>query len=196
MGRSSDTKARLLQTVTDLVWKHSYGAVTVDAICESAAVQKGSFYHFFDSKTELAMTAFDELWVNFKAQLDQVFAPTTPPLERIRNYFQFHYETQLRLKEKYGRVLGCPFGCMGGELVMQNEAVSARVREILAYSPKCLETALLDAQTANLVKMDDIHARAASLFSFLEGTLLQARIFNDIELLRRMPEQAMRLIAQ
>ena len=79
---------------------------------------------------------------------------------------------------------------------MQNEAVSARVREILAYSPKCLETALLDAQTANLVKMDDIHARAASLFSFLEGTLLQARIFNDIELLRRMPEQAMRLIAQ
>ena len=55
MGRVSDAKQRLLQATIDLIWQNSYGAVTVDNICERAGVKKGSFYYFFPSKTDLVV---------------------------------------------------------------------------------------------------------------------------------------------
>jgi len=57
MGRVSDARQRLLDATIDLIWQNSYGAVTVDDICERAGVKKGSFYYFFPSKTDLVVAA-------------------------------------------------------------------------------------------------------------------------------------------
>ncbi len=62
MGRVSDAKERLMEAVRELVWTGSYGSTTIDQICEKAGVKKGSFYYFFDSKADLAVTAIDEHW--------------------------------------------------------------------------------------------------------------------------------------
>ena len=64
MGRTSDAKERLLDAALDLIWERSYGDVTIDAICEKAGVKKGSFYYFFDSKSELAAAALQSDWEN------------------------------------------------------------------------------------------------------------------------------------
>ena len=50
MGRTSNAKERLLQVAFDLIWQQSYGAVSVDDICQRAKVKKGSFYYFFPLK--------------------------------------------------------------------------------------------------------------------------------------------------
>ncbi|MDP9291545.1 MAG: TetR/AcrR family transcriptional regulator, partial [Verrucomicrobiota bacterium] len=62
MPRKSDARARLLDAALSLVWENSYGATSVDAICERAGVRKGSFYYFFRSKSELAVAALDADW--------------------------------------------------------------------------------------------------------------------------------------
>ena len=41
MGRVSDAKDRLLDAAITLVWRHSYGAVSVEDICNEAGVKKG-----------------------------------------------------------------------------------------------------------------------------------------------------------
>jgi TetR/AcrR family transcriptional repressor of nem operon len=51
MGRTSDAKERLIEAMIELIWTGSYGSTSVDQICERAGVKKGSFYHFFESKT-------------------------------------------------------------------------------------------------------------------------------------------------
>src|SRR5436190_2437270 len=109
MGRVSDAKQRLLDATIDLIWQHSYGAVTVDNICERAGVKKGSFYYFFPSKTDLVVAALDSHWQSLKPTLDATFAAEVPPLDRFHNYFELMYLRQAALQEKYGRVLGCPF---------------------------------------------------------------------------------------
>lgn len=44
MGRSpTKTKTRLLETANELIWKSSYGSVSVDDICTASGVNKGSF---------------------------------------------------------------------------------------------------------------------------------------------------------
>src|SRR3984885_481841 len=80
MGRTSDAKERLLDAALELIWERSYGVVTIDAICEKAQVKKGSFYYFFDSKSELAVAALDYNWFSYgKQKWDEIFSPSIPP---------------------------------------------------------------------------------------------------------------------
>src|SRR6266853_1287006 len=86
MGRVSDAKERLMEAVLELIWTGSFGTTTIDHICEKAGVKKGSFYYFFDSKGDLAVTAIDSDWPRHRAELDSIFSATVPPLERLRKY--------------------------------------------------------------------------------------------------------------
>ena len=89
MGRVSDAKERLMEAVLELIWSGSYGSTTIDHICERAGVKKGSFYYFFDSKSELAVEAFEACWQNKRAEMDSIFSPAVPPLERLQKYYDF-----------------------------------------------------------------------------------------------------------
>ena len=84
MGRVSNAKEQLMRAVAELIWTGSYGSTTVDHICEKADVRKGSFYHFFDSKAELAKAAIEAEWEKEREQWDRMFSPSVPPLERFR----------------------------------------------------------------------------------------------------------------
>jgi len=48
MGRTSNTKERLLQAGRDLIWKRSHGAVTIDAICAKAREVLSQYYGYFE----------------------------------------------------------------------------------------------------------------------------------------------------
>src|SRR5260370_14722598 len=109
MGRTSNAKERLLQVASDVIWRQSYGAVSVDDICERAKVKKGSFYYFFPSKSDLAVAAYEEHWRLKQPKYDQVFSPLVPPLERIENYCQMVYENQKEKQQKTRRVGAVPF---------------------------------------------------------------------------------------
>ena len=73
-------KERLTEAAMDLIWANSYGATSVDAICERAGAKKGSFYYFFKSKSELAAAALEGDWKKRKADMDTIFSATVPPL--------------------------------------------------------------------------------------------------------------------
>src|SRR3954463_11168767 len=87
MGRVSDAKDRLLEAAITLVWRNSYGAVSVEDICNEAGVKKGSFYYFFPGKNELVAAAFRHYWAGVRPELARVFPPGAPPIERLRTFF-------------------------------------------------------------------------------------------------------------
>src|SRR3974390_72097 len=108
MGRVSDAKKRLMDAILELLWTGSYGSTTIDHICDKAGVKKGSFYYFFDSKSDLALAALDEEWEHHRSVLDSIFSPTVPPLERLKKYNDYGYKLQAEIQAKCGCVLGCP----------------------------------------------------------------------------------------
>src|SRR3954468_12793556 len=87
MGRVSDAKDRLLDAAVNLVWRNSFGAVSVDDICKEAGVKKGSFYHFFPGKNELVAAAFRHLWAKTRPEYDRIFSPSVPSIQRLRGFF-------------------------------------------------------------------------------------------------------------
>jgi TetR/AcrR family transcriptional regulator, transcriptional repressor for nem operon len=186
MGRCSDAKQRLMEAVLDLIWMGSYGATTIDQICERAGVKKGSFYYFFESKCDLAVAALD---ADFKAKrpvFDEMFSPSLAPLERFRRYCEWGYQHQVELKAQCGRVLGCPLFTLGSEVCNQEEKMRAKVEEMMDTHDRYMETAVRDAHAAGLFQTEDLPSKIRMLRAYIEGLLTQARIRNDVNVLKEM----------
>jgi TetR/AcrR family transcriptional repressor of nem operon len=184
MPRVSDMKERLTDAAMDLIWENSYGATSVDAICERAGAKKGSFYYFFKSKSELAAAALEADWNKKRAEMDAMFSATVPPLERFERYFDFVHARLAELQKKCGSILGCPLLSVGSEVSTQDQVVRDTVDRILDRKIKYFESAIRDAHAEGLINAPDPEAKAKALFACYHGTLAQARIQNDLELIR------------
>ncbi len=183
MGRVSDAKERLMEAVRELIWSGSYGSTTIDDICEKAGVKKGSFYYFFDSKADLAVAAIDEEWQSRRPDLDSLFSPTIPPLQRLRNYCDFGYRFQSEIRAKYGCVLGCPLFSVGAEVSTEEDRLQKKIQEILEYKRKYFESAIRDAHAAGQIHAPDAVAKSRAMFAYYQGLLTQARIEDNVEIL-------------
>src|ERR1700752_4980295 len=54
---TSNTKTQILNESLNAIFPKGYTATTVDDICQAAGVTKGSFFHHFKSKQDLAVEA-------------------------------------------------------------------------------------------------------------------------------------------
>jgi TetR/AcrR family transcriptional repressor of nem operon len=183
-------KERLTDAAMDLIWHNSYATTSVDAICERAGAKKGSFYYFFKSKSELAAAALEADWQKKRAQMDAMFSPTIPPLERFGRYFDFVHDRLAELQKECGNILGCPLLSVGSEVSTQDQVVRETVDRILDRKIRYFVSAIRDAHAQGLINAPDPEAKARALFACYQGTLAQARIQNDIELLREFKHVA------
>ena len=189
MGRTSNANLRLMDAALSLMWEESYGAVSVDDICRRADVRKGSFYYFFVSKSDLAVKALDRMWSRYKQSLDAVFSAAESPISRIRNCCSDTYEGQQELKEKYGRVLGCPMCTLGSEICSLDMAIRDKVRELLDLKLQYWASAIADAQREGTIGPGDPLKKARCAMAFMEGMVASARVNDDIELLSDLADR-------
>jgi TetR/AcrR family transcriptional repressor of nem operon len=188
-------KERLTEAAMDLMWRNGYGAASVDAICEQAGAKKGSFYYFFKSKSELAAAALEADWKKKRAEMDSIFSPTVAPLERLDRYFDFVCENLSQVRERCGgAILGCPYVSLGGEVSTQDEIVRKKIDEIMDRKLNYFVSAVRDAAAQGVIETSNPAAKARALFSSYQGTVAQARIQNDIELLRDFKNVAKELL--
>lgn len=187
-------KERLTDAATDLIWENSYGATSVDAICERAGAKKGSFYYFFKSKSELTAAALEADWNKKRASMDAIFSATVPPLERIERYLDFVYENLAERQKTCGSILGCPMLSVGTEVSTQDQVVRDTVDRILDRKMKYFVSAIRDAHAQGLIVAPDPEAKAKALFACYHGTLAHARIKNDLESVRTFKHVALDIL--
>lgn len=187
MGRTSDADDRLKDAALALMWEESYGAVTIDDICKRADVKKGSFYYFFESKAHLAVAALEKMWVDdWKPMMDERFSPSRAPLDRFRIHLESFYKNQCEMKANSGKVLGCPVCSVGSEISTQEVDVSAKIRDILSRKRRYYESAIRDAIAEGSIEPCDPTQMAMSLMALMEGSVSQARIMNDTDVLKNL----------
>jgi len=186
VGQTTDTKQRLIDTAHELIWKSSYGSVSVDDICKAADVKKGSFYHFFPSKVDLAIAAMEESHKNMRGAYDTIFSPETPPLERFAKLADFMYQAQKDAATKYGRVCGCPCASLGSEMAGLEKGIQAKFEDIAHRQERYFENALRDMMAEGLLPQSvDVKIKAQEIYAYLMGQLMLARIQNNLETLKR-----------
>jgi len=194
MGRTSDARERLLQAALDLIWTHSFSSVGVEQICEQAGVRKGSFYHFFPSKTDLALATYNDHWTSIQPQFDAIFSPLVRPLDRIDRWCEALYQHQKALFDRLGCVCGCPYVNVGTELGTQDARIRRLIQQIFDRAQCYLESAVRDLGLAGIKAEEDIRATARAIHSCELGVLVRAKVANDPEILRELVPAVHRLL--
>ncbi|MDE2142773.1 MAG: TetR/AcrR family transcriptional regulator [Elusimicrobia bacterium] len=194
MEHEGRSRSRLLETAAELIARSSYGTVSVDDICKRAGVHKGSFYHFFPSKSDLAVAALEDHWERARPEKDRVFSPQVPPLDRIAGWCELMRRNQTRRKESMGMVLGCPYTSLGSELSTTDEKIRRKCREIAERTCSYVESAVRDAQRDGLIPAGDAALKARELYTFAVGALQQAKIDDDIRILNDLKPAMFRLL--
>lgn len=188
---TKSTRDKILEAAIELLWQQSYGSVSVDAICQKAHIQKGSFYHYFPSKVDVVIEAFEKLWQDKRPLYDDVFSPARPPMERLNEYCRLAYEMQKHRFDMHGKVLGCPYMTCASELSTQEERIRVRMEEMFDRSARYFESLLRDAVAEGLAEVKDPVRTSKDMLAHVCGVIYQAKLKNDVDIIKRNLKQGL-----
>jgi TetR/AcrR family transcriptional repressor of nem operon len=170
------TKERLLEEALALLLEHGYNDLGIQEILRRTGIPKGSFYHHFLSKEEMALQAVDRYMGLGHELLEATLAPDgRTPLRRVRGFFE-------RMRELYASqgYFGCLLGALGQELSGVNDVfrrkIEACVASIAGRIAVCLEEA---RQAGELGAEVDCRRYADVLVNAWEGAALRSRLLRS-----------------
>lgn len=174
------TRQKLLDAAHDLIWANSYALVSVDEICKRAGVQKGSFYHFFPTKTALAAAALEEHWQDVQPKIAAILGAPTARAQ-LKALCAHIYEKQARSLRENGHVCGCPYATVSSELSGQDETLQQLGAELSKKFRGTMEQILRNAAREKLISSKGIAARAQEMHTYVIGAMMLARIQNSLD---------------
>ena len=187
MNAPIDTRDRILATARELFHGRSYSDVGIKEICDIAKVQKGSFYHFFPSKRDLAMAVIDDMaddWAH--GFVAEAFDQNLPPLERLDYMVDAAYYWQKAAKDLEGRMPGCLFGNLALEVSTRDEVLRAKLNAVFDKAAERFHETLEQAVESGAIAPLDTKATASAMLAFLEGVILLAKTRNDPDVVQRL----------
>jgi len=185
MNADADTRTRILATARELFHGRSYAGVGVKEICDTAQVQKGSFYYFFPSKRDLALAVIDDMAEDWaKGFVAEAFDTDLPPLERLDYMVDAAYYWQKAARDIEGRVRGCLFGNLALEVSTREEVLRAKLMAVFNKTKERFRDTLDEAVATGAMESLDTENTAAAMLAYLEGVIMLAKTQNDPEVIR------------
>lgn len=144
-----ESKTRILQAALQVIRAKGYTATRVEDLCAAAGVTKGSFFHHFDSKEELAIEAanyWDELTSGLFLRSDYHARPTAR--ERLLAY------VDLRKALVAGELP--QFTCFAGTMVQELYQTEPAIRDACEHAISG-HAQTLEADIAEAMRDCDLH---------------------------------------
>jgi TetR/AcrR family transcriptional repressor of nem operon len=167
------TRDVLLEAGKKTFLEKGYNNSGIEAILQAAGVPKGSFYYYFSSKEDFGLKVLDQFALCYDQQLDRTLGDTSvPPLNRLRNYFEFAFG---KMESDQCRK-GCLVGNLSQEMADQSEAFRARLEEIFESWVDRYAKCLREAQQAGEIGSDlDVRELAEFWLNSWQGAVLRAK---------------------
>jgi len=194
MGRASDAREKILTSAQSLIELRGYSALGVAEICKAAAVPKGSFYYFFESKEALALAVIDAQWEAQRRAWARVLHSGAAPLERLRQLIEETEAGQRAGQQSCGTISGCLFGNLTLELSNQTETIRERLQQIFNAQLEMVEAVIMEAVERGDANVKDTRMAARSLIAQLEGEMLFAKLYNSTQRLEPLWENFLLLL--
>jgi TetR/AcrR family transcriptional repressor of nem operon len=175
MGRTSDARERIVRAAARLFLTRSYHAVGVDELCDFAGVRKGSFYHYFPSKSDVAKAVIGQHAEAFWMRLDD--DQQAAPSERLRAAADAIGAIQMDFESRFGRAVGCPFGNLAAELATTDDDLREHVAAVFAELERRLAAVCREAAGQSLLRPGvDPDQLARALVAQYQGMILLAKV--------------------
>lgn len=187
MTATLNTRDRIIDVAKQRFHARGYADVGIKEICDNANIQKGSFYHFFPSKEDLALSVIDEFaedWAN--GFVAEAFDPKLAPMERIEFLIDAAYFWQKSVKEKNGKIPGCLFGNLALEMSTKNDVLRAKLNAVFSKAKLRFKNTLDEAIEQGEIKPLNTLLTAEAMLAYLEGMILLAKSENDPEVIYKL----------
>jgi TetR/AcrR family transcriptional regulator, transcriptional repressor for nem operon len=166
-----DSKTRLLGAALQEIRAKGYAATTIDHICQRAGVTKGSFFHHFKSKDDLALSAT----AHWETMTEEYFAiapyhAPSDPLDRLLGYVEFRGAILVGELPDYT--------CLLGTLVQETYATHPDIRAACDRGMSRHIAALtLDIEAAKKLYAPNASWSAESVGYFIQSILQGSFVF-------------------
>lgn len=183
---SMGTKERLLRAADELMYAGGFEAVSIADLCEHADARKGSFYHFFGSKQELALEMLDESWqrtrlIFFESSFGN---PDLSGLQAVDLYADLLAEDLRSSMDAGGFVGGCRFGNFALEMSTKDSeiqtALVAIFEEMRSYVVAGLRRSV---ESGEIDVATDLDTAALVVIAQMEGLMVLAKAHEDPSLI-------------
>ncbi len=168
-----ESKTKFLEAALRVIRAKGYAATTIEEVCEKAGLTKGSFFHHFGSKEELALAAAD-FWTEGAGALfrSAPYHARADALERLLAYVDFR-------KALLTREL-TDFTCLAGTMVQEVYHTHPAIREACDRS-MCGHAETLEPDIAEAMRKYGVAgewtARSLALYTqaVLQGSFILAK---------------------
>lgn len=181
--RRVETRDRIVRSAARLFLTRSYHSVGIADLCTAADVRKGSFYHFFSSKTDLAKAVIDLHADELTRRLDQARdetpdeTPDDDPAAWLRAIADAIGGIQDGFERRFGRIVGCPFGNLAAELSTTDEELRSHVAGVFARWETTLARAAREAAAGGALRDGvDPDLLAHMILAQAQGLIVLAKV--------------------
>ena len=184
-------RERLIGAGTDLFRRQGYVATSVDQICAGAGVSKGSFFHHFGSKEELATECL-RAWDEAVARLQEAAAGEAggDPIDRARRFMD---AMVVRFADPSGYP-SCLAGTTAQEVAETHPTLRDAANACFVNASGRFKTLLDDAFATGPLEVET--AELSMLWSAtLQGALVLAKASGDASCIPRSLAHVSRYIA-
>jgi AcrR family transcriptional regulator len=81
-----DSRERLIETMSELMWERGYAATSPREVRERSGIGQGSMYHHFPSKRDLALAALERNCSDLLPASEALLTADGDPLEKLTGY--------------------------------------------------------------------------------------------------------------
>ncbi len=141
----------LLEAATELIRTKGYTSTTVDDLCEKAGVSKGTFFHNFSSKEDLAVAAANR-WSEITSEFFRLapYHQHNDPLERVLGYVRFRKEILRGDVPEFT----CLVGTMAQEVYSSHPEINQACYQSIFHHAEVLEADIKAAKEMYLPKAE------------------------------------------
>jgi TetR/AcrR family transcriptional repressor of nem operon len=170
----STTKETFLNVANDLMLTQGYEATAIDEICAKAGLTKGSFFHYFKSKEDLAKALLTRKCSSHQKTKEELYGPD--PLKRV--YGQIDMAIEMSKNPEITK------GCLKGMLAQEMSETHPEIRRICQeYFNHMVESLAEDlkeakAQYAPKASFDPL-SLAKHFVAILQGSLILVKTYQD-----------------
>lgn len=175
----SESRDRLVSAATELFLGGSFHNVGIAEICETAKVNKGTFYHFFPSKIGLLLEVIDDYVAGIAERYDEIAAADDNAARKLRNVFMVPQSQNEAWKAVHGVTSGCFLGNVILELAATEPVVRDKAKWAIKVWSNALEPIVAEFLTSEKIRNLDAPAAADVIVGIVQGAHVLAKVRND-----------------
>lgn len=169
------TKEEIVRIAIEVFRKQGYNRTSMSDLAQACGLQKGSFYHYFNSKEALMRGVLDTLHQYYKRKLFSIaYEDSYSPRERMEYFFK--KQEPIFTQD----LAGCLFGNITLETISMIDEFKSTIQLFFSDWIEAFRHIFL---ADNRTQEQAIQLARQSVME-IEGGLMMMRVFEDINLLR------------